>query len=1159
MRTWGSVVLGACFLSALLSLPLSSCVREDGTAKEQSLHHEVWSSPTIYARRSSRKPGGALSAQSFRATNENTHAENDDDEVHGGEGRRRSLASWSPQRSLDIYWINPDKSVERRASMESMLESARASSPTVTSTRVAGIDVVEVREMLRLGRVKLKEGLAAVRSDSEAVWKKNFRNEYTDLQFACVLGHLKAIKRAYDDNSELALIIEDDVVVPESFLESWESYAAMAPPDWTVLQWFNGNPVVTNASLHYQEPWISWMPGNWGTQAYMINREGMERILRAMQSDDSADWYFDDDVVVADELLYALAGRTYTATRTLGIQHKYGGTSLVRSNNPEADAKNKVMAVLQTSDTNMAQITPRKECILVLTNCLIKTEERLHDDIAMIASDMRALAQWNPCSKWKVNFVVRPNLKMPFAKKLQELMEQGNLEPFVRYTSSHAHFNKYAFMKPLVPQMQEYDYVLLKDVDQRIAGFPWNTFMEKKGESVVSGPLRQVVGESLLKGHLYPPRQHFKLHDARYWKRVGMGGGTNRTDFISVEPQAAEFIEQYFALLEGEFASHFFNLVLTNGFLNQQVSWGPDLMWCGAAADMHLEQPACSLIPVVSEHLDTREIERVNENGTTTYCPCTPCPCKKEDLPKNRRHGLDEQIMVHLLHNVFDDSPLFERWILASQDYRINVARHPFEDRPAEDRRRRKENVRHIGVTLVRCALFALLGALFALLAFVGIEMFRRWERIKVILPQMTSESNTEKMAAMTMLVEVIMDVWSPKEGNSRCPRRLKRRWTLWLSRCFPHRVLWARSRKEWQHVRKLSFWLSIWYVCSLVHLLMLKTLLSEKGCNPVEIGLVQMSMTALFGGIHVLGPGVRSKLWKKSGLKRKMSDSPAGILGESPLGGTLEERAKWSGRDHSDQSNSVEKLIRDAEFWKQMVVLGALRGSTIILGLVSLSYVAASFTETIKASSPLVTVLFSWMILGEQTSLPVVLSLLPVMGGLVLCTSSELSFHTIGFLAALLNNVLDCIQNVLSKKMMKSLVTPVQLQFFTSVVGMFFLLPALLWQLQRSAVSAETKLVGGEVAFYMLIAAVLFHAQSVSAYCTMSLMSPVSMSVANTLKRTLMIFISILYFHNTVGVSNVGGILMVVGGVALYNYCLIARRPRSPRQREGSRGKQET
>ena len=174
--------------------------------------------------------------------------------------------------------------------------------------------------MLRLGHVKLKEGLAAVRSDSEAVCRR-IRTS-TDLQFACVLGHLKAIKRAYDDNSELALILEDDVVVPESFPRVGSHTQLWHLRDWTVLQWFNGNPVVTNASLHYQESWISWMPATVGELlAYMINREGMERILqcRAMIR---VDWYFDDDVVVADELLYALAGRTYTATRTLGI-HTY--------------------------------------------------------------------------------------------------------------------------------------------------------------------------------------------------------------------------------------------------------------------------------------------------------------------------------------------------------------------------------------------------------------------------------------------------------------------------------------------------------------------------------------------------------------------------------------------------------------------------------------------------------------------------------------------------------------------------------------------------------------------------------------------------------------------------------------------------------------------
>ena len=69
-------------------------------------------------------------------------------------------------------------------------------------------------QMLWLGRVKLEEGLRVGKF-------KPSRNEYTESQFACSLSHLTAIKRAYDDNAELALILEDDVSVPASFLETW--------------------------------------------------------------------------------------------------------------------------------------------------------------------------------------------------------------------------------------------------------------------------------------------------------------------------------------------------------------------------------------------------------------------------------------------------------------------------------------------------------------------------------------------------------------------------------------------------------------------------------------------------------------------------------------------------------------------------------------------------------------------------------------------------------------------------------------------------------------------------------------------------------------------------------------------------------------------------
>ncbi len=78
----------------------------------------------------------------------------------------------------------------------------------------------------------------------------------------------------------------------------------------------------------------------------------------------------------------------------------------------------------------------------------------------------------------------------------------------------------------------------------------------------------------------------------------------------------------------------------------------------------------------------------------------------------------------------------------------------------------------------------------------------------------------------------------------------------------------------------------------------------------------------------------------------------------------------------------------------------------TVLLGLVALNYVTVSFTETVKSSAPAFTVLISRVLIGEVTGLFVNLSLLPVMGGLALCSANELSFNAAGFVSAIGANV---------------------------------------------------------------------------------------------------------------------------------------------------------
>jgi solute carrier family 35 protein E2 len=66
------------------------------------------------------------------------------------------------------------------------------------------------------------------------------------------------------------------------------------------------------------------------------------------------------------------------------------------------------------------------------------------------------------------------------------------------------------------------------------------------------------------------------------------------------------------------------------------------------------------------------------------------------------------------------------------------------------------------------------------------------------------------------------------------------------------------------------------------------------------------------------------------------------------------------------------------------------------------------SFTETVKSSAPAFTVVISRVLTGEVTGLFACLALLPVMGGLALCSANEISFNLVGFVASISTNVCE-------------------------------------------------------------------------------------------------------------------------------------------------------
>ena len=360
----------------------------------------------------------------------------------------------------------------------------------------------------------------------------------------------------------------------------------------------------------------------------------------------------------------------------------------------------------------------------------------------------------------------------------------------------------------------------------------------------------------------------------------------------------------------------------------------------------------------------------------------------------------------------------------------------------------------------------------------------------------------------------------------------------------------------------KTAFWLTAWYGTSLATLFLNKIILSRNASVHV-LGMCQMTTAAVLGGWSAFGgaeiisrcamcivSNLPEVVSRRIGLDRYQHERHHG----------KERHVQSEPSSKPEQGNNPNSPRKEMSFHfaRDMSIVGVLRGLTVVLGLVALEHVPVSFVETIKATAPAFTVVFAWLILKEKTATPVVFTLIPVIAGLILCSASELSFNAIGFAAAVMNNCADCVQNVMSKRMLAHL-RPTQLQFYASVAALLLQTPFVLrdattfvrsWAARdtpdeglsvESILSNEDDGGGFHSEFsltkLLIIDAIFYHLQSVSAYCVMGCMSPVSQSVANTLKRALLVWASILYFGNPVTTSGVVGILMVVAGVFLYNH----------------------
>lgn len=211
----------------------------------------------------------------------------------------------------------------------------------------------------------------------------------------------------------------------------------------------------------------------------------------------------------------------------------------------------------------------------------------------------------------------------------------------------------------------------------------------------------------------------------------------------------------------------------------------------------------------------------------------------------------------------------------------------------------------------------------------------------------------------------------------------------------------------------------------------------------------------------------------------------------------------------------------------------------------ISLGKVAVSFTHTIKAMEPFFTVVLSALFIGEWPSLWVVSSLFPIVGGVALASFTEASFNWIGFSSAMASNLTNQSRNVLSKKFMvnkEEALDNINLFSIITIISFVLLVPvAILMEGVKFSPSylqfaASQGLNVRELCVRSLLAGFCFHTYQQVSYSILQMVSPVTHSVGNCVKRVVVIVSSVIFFQTPVSPINSLGTVVALAGVFLYS-----------------------
>ena len=237
------------------------------------------------------------------------------------------------------------------------------------------------------------------------------------------------------------------------------------------------------------------------------------------------------------------------------------------------------------------------------------------------------------------------------------------------------------------------------------------------------------------------------------------------------------------------------------------------------------------------------------------------------------------------------------------------------------------------------------------------------------------------------------------------------------------------------------------------------------------------------------------------------------------------------------------------------------------VLSSTATSLIPVSLVHTIKGLSPLFTVLAYRFIYNIHYSTATYLSLIPLTFGVILACSVEFSGNIYGILYAFFAALIFVTQNIFSKKLFNEAARVSadsfnphssgsasrkldKLNLLCYCSGLAFLLTCPIWfwteglsllrdlstQGSISLTSKPNSLDHGRLTLEFIFNGIFHFGQNIIAFVLLSMVSPVTYSVASLIKRVFIIVVAIVWFGNRTTPIQACGILLTFLGLYLYD-----------------------